>query len=238
MGERNLLRLRLDAAPGSGGVVTVTGAELHHLRVRRLTAGDAVTCFDDSGAEYTGVVRHISADRAEIDIASVSRPERESPLRIVLAQAVLKGDHLDVVVEKTTELGVAEIVLFTCERSLARPSPARLARLGRIAASAAKQSGRTRVPEIQGPLALAEILSPGAVVLDPGSVAKLAWNRTDGAGVTAVVGPEGGFTPAEIERARAAGCRLAGLGPRVLRAETAAITAVALCQFLGGDLSG
>jgi 16S rRNA (uracil1498-N3)-methyltransferase len=220
-----------------GNRISVTGADLHHLRVRRLAAGDAVLCFDDAGAEYRGAIRRISARAAEIEIEAVSRPPRESPLRLTLALAALKGDHLALAVEKATELGVAEVVVFECERTVARPSPARMARLQRIAVAAAKQSGRVQVPEIRGPVAFPETLSPPAILFQPTAERRLARGLGDFARLTAIVGPEGGFSAAEIGRAEEAGCRVVGLGPRVLRAETAAIAICCLCHFLWGDLA-
>ena len=170
-------------------------------------------------------------------------PERESPLRLTLAQAVLKGAHTDMVVEKSTELGVTAIALFTCARTVARPPAERLERWRRIAASAAKQSGRTRVPEIRGPLDLAVVLQSAAAeaaVLLHSEAAP--WRRVLPAAAppaaTVIVGPEGGFAEDEVDSARRAGCLLAGLGPRILRGETAGITAVALLQHLWGDLGG
>lgn len=236
MSKGNRLRLRL--APGDlrDGVATIAGAELHHLRVRRLGAGDAVLCFDDSGTEYEGVIRRVADASAEIEVTAAARPRRESTLDLVLAQALLKGDRLDLVVEKATELGASAVVLFTCERSLARPSPPRLERLRRIAAAAAKQCGRLRVPDVRGPLAFDEVAVAPAILLHPDAEAPLAAALGERERVVVVVGPEGGFTAAEVDQARVAGCRLASLGPRVLRAETAALAATALCQHLRGDL--
>jgi len=233
--SRRPLRLRIDPPP-PGGMITLRGAELRHLRVRRLNPGDTVVCFDDSGTEYRGDIVRMSSDAAQIAVAQAARPERESPLQLTLAQAALKSDHLDLVVEKATEIGVAAINLFECERSVAQPSAARLERLRRIAASAAKQSGRVRVPEIRGLLAFDELLQPPAILFHPGADAPLTAELGSFADLTAIVGPEGGFSAAEIERAVAAGCHIVGLGPRILRGETAGIAVSALCQFLWGDM--
>jgi ribosomal protein L11 methyltransferase len=229
-------RIRVDEETIGGGIAVVTGAELHHLRVRRLRSGDEVVCFDAAGNEYAARVASLSSDSATLQLDPPSRPKRESPLVLTLAQAVLKGDHLDLVVEKTTELGVGEIVLFDCERAVARPSKARVDRLTRIAESAAKQSGRLQVPSIRGPLDFRQALAAGAIVFHPPSPLRLGHDLGAFPALRLVVGPEGGFTAAEIEAARAAGCHLVGLGPRVLRAETAAVVACGLCQYLFGDL--
>lgn len=235
MGRQNPLRLRIAAANIQDGAVTVRGAELHHLRVRRLGRGDALVCFDESGAEHIGTIRRISATAAEIELGAGVKAGRESPLQLTLAQAALKGDHLDLVVEKATELGVHAIVLFECERTVARPSAAKIERLRRIAESAAKQSGRVRIPEIRGLVRVDDVLSAGALLFHPEAERVAARELGDFDAVTAIVGPEGGFTPAEIAAAARAGCISASLGPRTLRAETAGIVACALCQHLWGD---
>jgi len=234
--KSNPLRLRVADPLVDRGAVIVRGADLHHIRVRRLRPADRVVCFDDAGFECEGTIQRITADCAEIVLAFAAQPPRESPLHLSLAQAVLKGDHLAFVVEKAVELGVSEVVLMQCERAIARPSVARVERLRRIAESAAKQSGRVRVPDISGPVAFAEVLSPSAILFQPG--AERNWNETtkETTQVTAIVGPEGGFVDDEVERARDAGCRIVALGPRILRAETAAVVACAFCQRIWGDL--
>jgi len=230
-------RLRLRVPPPSAeGVITLRGPEVHHLRVRRVAVGDALLCFDDSGVEYEGRVSRLADDVAEIEVAGASQPRRESPLALTLAQAVLKSDHLDLVVEKATELGVTHVLLFTCERAIAQPSPARVERLSRIAESAAKQSGRVRLPQVSGPVRFDDVLAPEALLFHPGAERSLTTAMGPRRDLTAIVGPEGGLSPSEVERAVAAGCLLVGLGPRVLRAETAGIVACALLQYLFGDL--
>jgi len=157
--------------------------------------------------------------------------------------ALLKADKLDTVIEKATELGVARIMLFASRYSLGRPSAARLARWRQIAIAAAKQCERTVIPRIEGPLDIAAVLqkpAPYRLLLwedsDCKQAADLASISVAPAAVTLLVGPEGGFAPDEVAAARAAGWLPVTLGPRILRAETAAITAVALCQHLWGDL--
>ena len=166
-----------------------------------------------------------------------------APLTVTLAVASLKSDRLEWVIEKATELGVARIQLFESARTLARPSDDRQSRWRQIALSAAKQSGRSAAPRIEAPIDFAAALAlPAAarvLFAEDGSGADLAGLSLEKpASILAVVGAEGGFSADELAAARAAGCHLVGLGPRILRAETAAIVAVALCQARWGDLSG
>lgn len=248
MSRRSPPRFLIDPAAIGAGRIRLTGPELHHLRVRRLGPGDPVCLIDARGGEYAGVVAQVRRDGADIAIAEAVRPRRDSRLRLALAQAVLKGAHLDLVIEKATELGVAEIVVFTAARTVARPPPSRRLRWQRIAASAAKQSGRLHLPAIGGPIDFDAVVARAAggrvpaILFHPGEDdgTPLAPSCVPppgaGTGLLAIVGPEGGFTGDEVARARAGGCVVAGLGPRILRAETAALTAIALCQFLWGDL--
>ncbi len=229
-----------------GRSTVLTDAELHHLRVRRLRVGDELALFDGLGHERLGVIAALDRHHALLQFIDEDLALCESPLRLVLAQAALKANKLDLVIEKATELGVNEIVVFTSERSIAPGLPARAARWQRIAASAAKQCQRSTVPTVHGPVTFEDLLhqEPDALRLlfweaaRPGGLDALAQSHRQCASVVAVVGPEGGFTAREAERAVAAGFELIGLARRVLRAETAAIVALTLCQFLWGDLGG
>jgi 16S rRNA (uracil1498-N3)-methyltransferase len=232
------------------GRAAIAGAELEHMRkVLRLAPGDAVVLFDDEGGEHEGRILAYSAADAEIAIENSHRPERESPLAITLAQALGKGDKLDLVVEKATELGVAAIVPFVCRRTVPKLDRDAAERRGdrwrRIALAAAKQSGRTRVPEI-GKLTDFPALVDNRWSCD---LKIIFWEGARGLGLKQVreetpqidtllivVGPEGGFTPDEAALAAANGFHAVGLGRRILRTETAAIAAVALAQLLWGDL--
>jgi 16S rRNA (uracil1498-N3)-methyltransferase len=221
----------------------LTGTELHHLRVRRLRAGSELVLCDGSGRQRHGVVIALDRRRAIVRLSPEAPAELASSLQLVLAQALLKGDKVDLIVEKATELGISALLLFTSEHSLAQPSPQRQERWKRIARSAAKQCRRSTVPVIEGPMPFARVLAR------PESVRLLFWEDSATETLTAAhaearatdtvlaaVGPEGGFTAAEAEQARRAGFRVVGLGQRILRAETAALVAVTLCQFLWGDL--
>jgi 16S rRNA (uracil1498-N3)-methyltransferase len=232
-----MLRL-FTPAPPTDGQLEVTGDELHHLRTWRLGVGDPLLLFDPSGQEHAGVLAKITARSATVRIESSRQVDRESPLEIVLAPALLKGRKLDLVVEKSTELGVTRIAPFSSAHTIGERGHHE--RWERIALAAAKQSGRTKVPEIIRTQPLDALLRapwPGLKLL--------AWEnehaqRLGDLGATAtalvvVVGPEGGFAPGEVDMARAAAFHCVTLGARVLRAETASIAAVAALQHRWGD---
>ena len=229
---------------------TVTGEELKHLRtVLRLRPGARVTLFDDEGWEHAGVVQSLTASSGEIEIVESYRPNRESLLDITLAQALGKGEKMDLVVEKATELGVRAIVPFlsshTVPRLDSRKIEKRLTRWKKIALSAAKQSGRTRIPEI---LDLSDF---GSLVERawPCELKLLFWEKEPLQSLSQiqreyahldslllVVGPEGGFSSDEASKAKSHGFKSIRLGRRLLRTETAALAALSIVQFLWGDM--
>jgi len=225
----------------------ITGAEFHHLRhVLRLTRGDTLTICDDRGQEHQGSLLHLATTEATVAITA-SAPVARNGFSLTLALGVLKGQKLDLVIEKATELGVRHIIPFFSACTVAQlPTerrPERLARWQRLAHSAVKQSG-SPVPHISPPYSFQEMLEAA-----PQSTSKLLFYEKEHiltlrafaqahptcTSVWVVVGPEGGFSLEEIEYARAAGFHLVGLGRQILRAETAGIVVVALCQFLWGD---
>lgn len=224
--------------------VALTGPQLHHLRARRLRVGSALVLADGMGIQRRGVVAAIDRHQAVIEITDEQPVHRDSTLQLTIAQALLKGDKLDWVIEKTTELGVSELVIFTSERTLGRVGSERLTRWSRVASSAAQQCQRSTLPVIRGLTSFDELLAPSAE-----AVRLFFWEERAGSGlagvhrqhskaasVLAVIGPEGGFSNGEARRAEAAGLHMVSLGPRILRAETAAVVAGTLCQFLWGDL--
>jgi 16S rRNA (uracil1498-N3)-methyltransferase len=228
----------------SGPHAVLTGPQLRHLRARRLRVGSELVLADGAGRQRWGVVVRIDRHQAMIQMSDAQAAQRDSALHLTLAQAVLKSDKLDWVIEKGTELGVSEFVVFDCERTVGRAAGDRPVRWGRLARSAAQQSQRSRLPSITGPVAFEDVIARRSEALrllfweqeQPGSLAEVHRQRPDASSVLAIIGPEGGFSTAEAQRAAAAGLQLVGLGPRILRAETAAVAAVAVCQFLWGDL--
>lgn len=240
----HLPRFAIAGPAAVGDVVTLAGDEARHARVRRLALGETVALFDEAGHGWVGEVRAAGRDRVAVRITA-ARPanEGESALDLTLAVGLLKADKLDWVIEKATELGVARIHPFASTHTLGQPSASRQARWQQIARGAAKQCGRSRVPAVAPPGDLAAALRlPAATRLlfaEHGDTEPLAAiDAPAGGPLLLIVGAEGGFAAAELAAARAAGARLIGLGPRILRAETAALAAVALCQARWGDLGG
>jgi 16S rRNA (uracil1498-N3)-methyltransferase len=238
----HLPRFLIDRAAAPGDAVPLAADEARHARVRRLAIGDPIALFDGSGRSYLARLESLARAGAVARVTDVL-PARdgESGLDLTLAVAALKADRFDWVVEKATELGVTRIQPFTSVHTLARPSRNRQERWRQIALAAAKQCGRSSAPDIAASLELSAVLSlPAAtrvVFAEDGSGSPLAdLALAVPSPLLAVVGGEGGFTAAELAQARARGCHLIALGPRILRAETAAISAVVLCQARWGDL--
>jgi len=233
-------RFLVDSESLAHATAVLSGAELHHLRVRRLRPGNELILSDGGGHARRGILVALDHRQALVRFLSTAATVQGPALHLVLAQAMLKGDLSDLVIEKATELGVSGIVFFASERAIARGCSDRRARWLRVARSAAKQSQRNTIPEVSGPLQFAELLhrpeSLRLLFVEAPTAPPLRATSEPPDGVLAAVGPPGGFTPAEVERAAGAGFRLVGLGPRILRAETAALAAVTLCQFLWGDL--
>lgn len=240
-------RLYVDLTLAAGARITLPEAAGHHAtRVLRLGAGDVLTVFDGQGGEYDAVVARASRGGVEVDVGAHAAVDRESQLEVELGQGICRGDRMDLVVQKATELGVRSIRPIVCRRTVVKLEPARaerrVAHWRAIAVHAAQQSGRTRVPEVAGVEGLDAWLARSGggsrVVLSPhagGSLADFALPRSD-TRVRLLVGPEGGLAPAEVESARVAGFRGLRLGPRVLRTETAALVALSVLQARWGDL--
>ena len=229
---------------------TIVGEELAHLRkVLRLGPGDRLTVFDDTGWEHEAVIRSCNAERGEIDILRSYQPERESALQITLALGLTKGEKTDFVVEKATELGVQALVPFLSTYTVPKLNDRKVAtrtdRWQRIALSAAKQCGRTRIPKIITPCDFRELVrQPWTDALK-----LLFWEREgqqtlkqvyetqrDVRAILLVIGPEGGFSFEEADEAQRHGYQSVHLGRRILRSETAALAALSVVQFLWGDM--
>lgn len=224
--------------------VLLSPEESRHLsRVLRLPAGAEVVVTDGAGRAVKARVAGQERDRVRLHLEAELPARSESPLDLTLAVGQAKGEALDRVVELATELGAWELVAFTSRYSepLSPPRQARrLARWERLSREALKLCRRTRLPR----LAMGDFES---LLTRPEEVRILFYEEERGglrpaalpprpAGVLLLIGPEGGFAPEEVALARKAGYIVAGLGPRRLRVETAAATALGLAQFLWGDL--
>lgn len=215
----------------------VAGDEFHHsIRVVRVRAGEEVELFDREGRAARGVVEAIERDRAII-VAGDALPSRESPLLMHLAMSVIQLEKFELVLQKATELGAASIVPMETERTEVRREryQGKLERWNKILFEATKQSGRARIPRLEPPLSFDDVLArPGAKILfDADTEATTAERMNE---VTLLIGPEGGWSDDELRRARDFGCGFMRLGPRRLRAETAAIVALSVIASRFGDL--
>lgn len=247
-------RRRFYAAPDdiTGSTITLSADETHHLiRVLRLTPGDEAFVFDGCGREYGCVFRSVHEDRARLDVHHELDDAVESPLKLMLAQGLAKGEKFDFIVQKATELGVASIAPLITRYSEVRfaeqPAAKRLERWRRISLEALKQCGRRRLVEIAAPRTLPEFLAVQPMSSDRSllvfneqggvPVARALAGISTSSEVVALIGPEGGWSDPEVELLKQSNSTSVTLGRRVLRTETAAIVAVTLIQHLAGDLS-
>jgi 16S rRNA (uracil1498-N3)-methyltransferase len=219
--------------PLGPGRVEVDGPEAHHLAtVCRLRPGDGVRLFNGDGCEYPAEVVEVGRRSVVLDVAAGQSPPRELAFRLEVAAPLPKGERAPFLIEKLTELGVTAFTPLQTARSVVRPREAKLDRLGRHVIEASKQCGRNVLMEVRSLTPWSDFLRRGdlparRVLAHPGATAELAGEATD---VIMAVGPEGGFTDEEVADAVAAGWGVVGLGPRLLRVETAALT----MAILGG----
>lgn len=222
-------------------------AAAHAVRVLRLAPGDALTLFDGSGGEYPA--RILASERAgvRVQLGALQAIECESPLQITLLQGISRGERMDFIVQKATELGVQRIVPLLCERSVVKLDAAQAEKKREhwqaIAISACEQCGRNRLPEIapvqRFDAACAATAAVGAArfMLEvAGTQSLLAAAGATLKQATLLIGPEGGLCEAERDHARQCGFAGVRLGPRVLRTETAPLAALAVLQAAAGDL--
>ncbi len=242
---RTIRLLVPDLPPAGGKHCLPAGAAAHAARVLRVSAGDELVLFDGVGGEAPARVVAVRGDTVEVEQAPLAAADRESPLRLTLVQGISRGERMDLVVQKATELGVCRLVPVLTERSVVKldagQAAKRLQHWQGIAAAACEQSGRTRLPAIDPVTTLARWLAvAGATaepryLLHPGSRQRIR-DLPPSTAATLLIGPEGGLSPGERERALASGFTELSLGPRVLRTETAALAALAILQATAGDL--
>ena len=250
-----LTRVYVDAALIPGGLVELPPDTASHLaRVLRARSGDELILFNGDGREFNGSIETVRGSRVSASVGDSRPVDRESPLAITLVQCVPRGDRMDFIVQKATELGVARIVPVLSQRSVVRLDKAqaesKAVHWRAVAVSACEQCGRNRLPTIEAARPLLNYLgesSPAAgprLVLEPETAPspQAAAGNLGRAAEAAIldaeiaIGPEGGFTSDELEAFRVTGFSQIGLGPRILRAETAAIAAVVWLQARFGDM--
>ena len=249
-----LTRVYVEAPVAAGKRLVIAGSAANHItRVLRLRSGDALTVFDGSGGEFGARIEEFRKDSVVVTVEEHRPLDRESPLPLTLAQGISRGERMDWIIQKATELGTSRIVPLFTKRSVVRldekQADRKLQHWRAIAIAACEQCGRNKVPELAAPIDFFDVLpadASGATRLllsptgdlriedleDMGQNAPLNMRR----GITVLIGPEGGLEDVEQEAALAAGFKAVRLGPRVLRTETAAIAALTIIQRYFGDL--
>jgi 16S rRNA (uracil1498-N3)-methyltransferase len=224
----------------------ITGSDAAHIsRVLRLKPDDALELFDGTGQGYRARIVCVSSKRVGLTIESSFALLSESPVHITLAQAMLKDRKMDDLIRPLTELGIDCWMPFYASRSV--PSPKgkgvekRLVRWKKIAVEAVKQCRRGHIPDILpmndlGAVIAASKACDGRLIFWEETNHAFAFPRRGVERIMLVLGPEGGFTSLEIQQARDHGFHTAGLGPRILRAETAPLAAITLVQYTVGDM--
>ncbi|MDP9008948.1 MAG: 16S rRNA (uracil(1498)-N(3))-methyltransferase [Pseudomonadota bacterium] len=254
-----LTRVFVDGALFPGSTVDLPRDTGSHLaKVLRVRSGDEFILFNGDGREFTAVIEAVRGSHVSASIGAARSIDRESPFTLTLVQCVPRGDRMDFIVQKATELGVGCIAPVLSQRSVVRLGEAQAAskqaHWRAVAVSACEQCGRNRLPAVEAPRPLLDYLgattpkeTPGLLrlVLEPEGAAAAAQrtqfidSRDAGpiTGAVIAIGPEGGFAPEELDAFQLSGFSRVGLGPRVLRTETAAIAAIALLQARFGDMA-
>jgi len=260
-----MLRIYLPVTHIKEGQIEITGEKARYLvSVLRCSKGDEVIVFDGKGSCLKTRIIRIDKKKVVTEVVERVPSDAESPANIILAQGLLKGQKMDLVVQKVTELGVKEIIPIITERSQIRET-GRVVRWRKIAEEASRQSGRNIIPVVHEPIGLRSFLKgrgklrgseetlkekkgemKGLIFWEEGglplkdAILKISPSPTHpftDSPIHLLVGPEGGFTREEVAFTVQNGFVVSSLGKRILRAETAAISAVTLIQFLLGDLN-
>ena len=231
----------------SGQLLKLTGENLQHAKVLRLKPGERMLVCDGQGREALCQVRQVGASELELEVLERRNSETEAAVRVSVYMAFPKADKLEHVIQKATELGAYEIVAFPSSRCVSRPDEKslkkKLERWQKIAASAAEQSGRGRIPRVvalgsfqealerakQADMALLFYENEHAVTL------RMALESGPWKTVSLLTGPEGGLEEAEVEQARGAGFQVCTLGSRILRCETAPLCALSAVMYAAGE---
>ena len=245
------MRLYCPDLPGTGalvpGEISVQGEEFEYAKILRARPGDTVFLFDGKGREARGVIADIARKRLLVRTEEVfSNFQKEPALDVALLPGILKGQKMDFVIQKAVELGVCRISPLITGRTQIGETR-KLDRWRKISIEAARQCGRSVVPPVDEPVVFSRYFfleknsvgeRRGVIFWEGGGAGlkELSGRLRDARRLEVAVGPEGGFSAEEVSLAKEKGFHVAGLGPRILRAETAAVLAVGLVQFLFGDL--
>ena len=241
-----LTRVYVESALAVGTIVTLPAdAAAHLLRVLRLEVGNVCVLFNGDGHDYHARILSTGRRNGSVEVFACARVDNESPLQIVLLQAVARADKMDWIIQKATELGVVGVVPVLSERGEVKldgdRAQARTLHWRNVATSACAQSGRARVPQIATPRTLTdalETLAPESqrLVMDPtAAVTVRALDPSQLTDLVVAIGPEGGWSPGDLDQLRGAAFNSLRLGPRVLRTETAGLAIIAALQTHAGD---
>lgn len=239
-------RIYVEATLAVGEVHPLPAAQTRHIsQVLRLKAGDRLILFNGDGHEYDARLAEASRHHATAAIEARGDVEPAPPLEIRLAIGISRGERMDFALQKAVELGVSQVMPLFTKRSQVKLDGARLDKRMEhwrgVVISACEQSGRRRIPMLERAQTLGtwlETQRKGGLQLDPGATSALPELTPPSAGVTLLIGPEGGLEPKEREMAGARGFQGVRLGPRILRTETAPLAAIAVIQALWGDFRG
>ena len=243
-----LTRVHIPQPLAPGALITLPETAAAHLtRVLRLGVGDACVAFNGDGHDYAAVLESIGKREVRLRVGEATPVERESPLRITLLQGVAKGEKMDLILQKATELGVQAIVPVWSQRSDVKldgeRAAKRLEHWRGVVAAGCEQSGRAVVPTVAAAVTLQAALASleahaARLMLDPvGEDSSRSLTLSSNDSVCIAVGPEGGWSPLDRDQLQAAGFTGLRLGPRVLRTETAGLAAIAALQARFGDLA-
>ena len=252
-----LTRVFVDRELNPGNSVELARDTAAHLaKVLRARSGDEIILFNGDGREFAASIESVRGSRVSASIGAARSVDRESPLKVTLLQCVPRGDRMDFVVQKATELGVERIVPILSQRSVVRLDAAQAAskqaHWRAVAVSACEQCGRNRLPAVEAPQPLLNYLGAMApqgaagamrLILEPEGAQESSARFIDVAagspiaGAEIALGPEGGFSSEELDAFHLSAFARLGLGPRILRTETAAIAAIVMLQTKFGDMS-
>ena len=238
-------RLYIDTSLSSGSVITLTKDKAHYLsHVLRMKSGAAIRLFNNTGNEFDASISELNKKTAQIEVRNEYKSDNESSFKITLCLAVSRGQHMDYSIQKAVELGVHKIIPVVSEFSNVKLQADRLqnkiTHWQKIIISAAEQSGRNRLPELTMPISFNECLAADIpkpqLILQPDSLQSMQSIELNNHELSLMIGPEGGFSETEVQQAVEQGTISVKMGPRILRAETAVVTALSNAQQLWGDL--
>jgi 16S rRNA (uracil1498-N3)-methyltransferase len=243
----SLTRLYINHRLSTGATLRIDGDQARYIgRVLRLRPGHSVRVFNGDDGEFDAQIQKVSKSLSELLVEGPVDSATESNLKLHLVQGISRGERMDFVIQKATELGVKRITPVFTEYGVVKLDEKRAAKRRDhwqgVAESACEQSGRIRPPLIDAPVALNTWFGMSAretdtdLILRPGAPTALASIDAPATKVCLLIGPEGGFSDQEYDDAQLAGFTAVSLGPRVLRTETAALAAVSVAQSLWGDL--